>query len=665
MGSDWDDAEPSPLVPARSEQLYVQSRYHPSQAYRSKDIDTLFGPVQSSLAQAVQRPSLSRERDWSPPPPTERGSPSAKQDSQEEEPTAIDPLRSLHVSVWLADMRLADELLQASADIDTVDDHGSTPLMLAIELLPRSREYFGMVEHLLDRQANPRLRSSTGWTPLDAAASTGDKQLVSALLGSMKKTAPSRWDARLSSLARSLQSLPDFECNIRWEFESPVLPWLNKIAPSDVIRLRKSGTNLRIDSTLASWKRFRFSKRRNLTTLFRGDRLKDELCGSIGQMKSSCSGPRLSMLNHSKQTVVDVTEGLDGDESRAVVDDLVRAEIMQWDMQMDSLEVAEATNWLGSAAGPCDINGWKATRFDIRGALGLAVRKKGNRRSEMTFREYFGIALPAQACLPELRAEFESRDPAEKMERQMSTTSALSESSESIGGFDLGQADGFDLADSETVSNASEVLVHWPDSHTVPMAARDNRECVKLQPTPLSQSQGKAASAKNCKLEQDTKKKRDCTKAGSSKQTATGDQSGKATKQVSASVWFASDFPVPLQQFLPILEALAAEHEAIRSLFQVLDSDSLRRAAKRVCEVPTATGVASDALHVFPVRASVPLNLALRATVHFETFTLKPPGSVSSDQFEVPPGYRLVPRREAQKTPHRAKKRMLLANLAV
>lgn len=27
-------------------------------------------------------------------------------------------------------------------------------------------------------------------------------------------------------------------CQIRWEFESPVIPWLNKFAPSDVILVR-------------------------------------------------------------------------------------------------------------------------------------------------------------------------------------------------------------------------------------------------------------------------------------------------------------------------------------------------------------------------------------------------------------------------------------------
>ena len=98
---------------------------------------------------------------------------------------------------------------------------------------------------------------------------------------STRKDLRKRWDVRLASIAKSLQLLPDFEllglstkwnsmcvlpskgvenfiaalvgvfviktqiwslcffrCRIRWEFESPVIPLLSKIAPSDVILVR-------------------------------------------------------------------------------------------------------------------------------------------------------------------------------------------------------------------------------------------------------------------------------------------------------------------------------------------------------------------------------------------------------------------------------------------
>lgn len=41
-------------------------------------------------------------------------------------------------------------------------------------------------------------------------------------------------------MARSLECLPDFECRIRWDFDSFVIPWLNKLAPSDVLHAPSS-----------------------------------------------------------------------------------------------------------------------------------------------------------------------------------------------------------------------------------------------------------------------------------------------------------------------------------------------------------------------------------------------------------------------------------------
>merc|ERR1739848_898778 len=114
-----------------------------------------------------------------------------------------------------------------------------------------------------------------------------------------------------------------------------------------------------------------------------------------------------------------------------------------------------------------------------------------------------------------------------------------------------------------------------------------------------------------------------------------GDRVGKKNQQVSANVWLASDFPVPIQQFLPVLEALSTEHEGMRRLKELLDSQGFKNAAQRAqltaeasaeaSRGPTATG------HIFPVKVSVPLNLAVRAVAHFEAFRIKEPGALAPD----------------------------------
>merc|ERR1719362_1217244 len=141
-----------------------------------------------------------------------------------------------------------------------------------------------------------------------------------------------------------------------------------------------------------------------------------------------------------------------------------------------------------------------------------------------------------------------------------------------------------------------------------------------------------------------------------------GDRIGKTSHRVSASVWLAQDFAFSMEDFLPVLEALAVEHEAMRRLKDLLNSQRIKEVVEMTQKAGSAAGGGG---RVFPVRASIPINVAVRAIVHIEAFEVRAPGSLPTEPFDIPCGYRWVSRREAQKTPKRAKKRMLLANIAL
>ena len=207
------------------------------------------------------------------------------------------------------------------------------------------------------------------------------------------------------------------------------------------------------------------------------------------------------------------------------------AEAVQWDMKLSELEVAEATSWLGSSAGPCEFNGWRTQRFEVKGTLGVIVRKKGDLGLTSTFQEYFGCPLPPDACLPEIRASFEGAGDGASASRQMSKTSGWSEA----------DSDSAILVsmDEETMSNASEVLTRWPESQP---AAGDQRDCRDFLVTSPSDSFGQRPEPPTGgRARQPLPKKNDST--------------GRTSRSVSASVWLATDFDIPLEQFLPILEA--------------------------------------------------------------------------------------------------------------
>lgn len=86
-----------------------------------------------------------------------------------------------------------------------------------------------------------------------------------------------------------------------------------------------------------------------------------------------------------KEAIVDMTESLDSLEASKVVEDLLKADAMQWDMSIASLEVSEATGWLGAVQGPVEVNGLTCQRYELRGELGISLRKKGLRLENVTF----------------------------------------------------------------------------------------------------------------------------------------------------------------------------------------------------------------------------------------------------------------------------------------
>jgi hypothetical protein len=276
----------------------------------------------------------------------------------------------------------------------------------------------------------------------------------------------------------------------------------------------------------------------------------------------------------------------------------------------------------------------------------------------MTFQDYFGCSLPADACVPELRAEFGREATSAPLSRE---TTKNSDWSAETAEFVLGSGPGFFdrrayaddtlLLEADNSSDASEAMDGWPDPKT-DKKGNDIRDRMSSRLASHGRRcRSSSHSGTAVKLTGDSN-------AGTRKAEC-GDRIGKTSQRVSASVWLARDFAFSMQDFLPVLEALAVEHEAMRRLKDLLNSQRIKEVVDMTQKAAGTGG------RVFPVRASIPLNIAIRAIVHVEAFEVRAPGSLPTEPFEIPQGYRWVSRREAQKTPKRAKKRMLLANLAL
>eukprot|EP00392_Amoebophrya_sp_AT5.2_P014791 g14952.t1 len=302
------------------------------------------------------------------------------------------------------------------------------------------------------------------WSPLDEAVSQQDRALVSRLLQGAKpqhwlsqdaqgahpaaKLGPQRrrWEKRLSSLADALSLLPDFYLELDYRME--LSPWnlfaLNlshfEIGPSDTVRVWKQGSNLRIDSTLASYRKkrvrglFNFEprlKRRRLTTLFVSDSGKDDHAGEAEEVvapgrpapagTTSASTPtspsgrpfcarKLILVNHTKGCYSQaVGEELDDAEREQIVDELLGSDILSWDFSLlvrekrmkppstssTSASSSTSTTATNIKTPTVDLNGYPCEKCELHLDTTVHLRQKGkaNWIRQQSYQSYFGEPL--------------------------------------------------------------------------------------------------------------------------------------------------------------------------------------------------------------------------------------------------------------------------------
>ncbi|ORY47433.1 hypothetical protein BCR33DRAFT_848767 [Rhizoclosmatium globosum] len=132
----------------------------------------------------------------------------------------------------------------------TTQIRGHSLLSLAIALNHKE-----CIKVLLDHPlVSSTLRTKDGWSPLQEAASVGDRDVVAMVLVHWRREMVGWWETRGSLLVEALHelSLPDFSMTLNWRFTT-WLPFIQPLCPSDTITIRKHGRNVRIDSTLVGF----------------------------------------------------------------------------------------------------------------------------------------------------------------------------------------------------------------------------------------------------------------------------------------------------------------------------------------------------------------------------------------------------------------------------
>uniref|UniRef100_A0A0K2T0F6 Ankyrin repeat domaincontaining protein 13Blike [Megachile rotundata] n=1 Tax=Lepeophtheirus salmonis TaxID=72036 RepID=A0A0K2T0F6_LEPSM len=152
----------------------------------------------------------------------------------------------LHRFVWRDQSEFLNQHLHDdSSSLEEKDPQGRTPLMLAVTL-GHSSCAKALISHNADTD---KCVNSGGWNLVQESVSRGIPEVLQSVLETRDRQ---RQDSRKGWIPRLLNKLmdaPDFYVEMKWEFTS-WLPLFSRWCPSDVYKIYKRGSHLRIDTTL-------------------------------------------------------------------------------------------------------------------------------------------------------------------------------------------------------------------------------------------------------------------------------------------------------------------------------------------------------------------------------------------------------------------------------
>lgn len=265
-----------------------------------------------------------------------------------------------------------------SAVLDRRDVPGrETPLHLAVRLGDATA-----AEILMAAGIDWSLQNEQGWSALQEAICAREEAIAMVIMRYYQPMAWAKWCRRLPRVIATMQRMRDFYMELTFHFESSVIPFIGRIAPSDTYRIWKRGSNLRADMTLAGFDGFRI-QRSDQSFLFLGEGSDD------GKLASGS----LCMLKHKDKEIMNALEGAGTQPTEAEIA-LEVAAMSQTNMYRPGIDVTQAElhpqmTWRRQEKTEM-VGQWKAKLYDMHH---VTVSVKSRRvPGAMTDEELFGHA---------------------------------------------------------------------------------------------------------------------------------------------------------------------------------------------------------------------------------------------------------------------------------
>lgn len=513
------------------------------------------------------------------------------------------------------DESLAAELQAdaVSAVIDRRDVPGrETPLHLAVRLRdPISAEI------LMAAGADWSLQNENGWSALQEAVCTREESIAMIIAKHYQPLAWAKWCRRLPRIVASAARIRDFYMEITFHFESSVIPFIGRIAPSDTYRIWKRGSNLRADMTLAGFDGFRI-QRSDQTFLFLGEGYTSE-DGNV-----SLSPGSLIVLSHKEKEVTNALEGAGAPPTDAEVAHEV-ALMSQTNMYRPGIDVTQAElvphlNWRRQERTEM-VGNWKAKVYDM---LHVMVSVKSRRvPGAMTDEELFAVEDEDKLANGGDNDEYDDVLTAEERLQldsalRMGNSDGLCDDDENgvLSCQENGSGVSYENGEANSAVKEKKSWFGWNKKGTKNNVedAEDSKILKKFSKLAPEDSNQKSSSEYPREDVIDAKKGKDKSSKKKKKKGPVSESKSESEykKGLRPVLWLTPDFPLKTDELLPLLDILANKVKAIRRLRELLTT-----------KLPSGT---------FPVKVAIPIVPTIRVLVTFTKFEELQP----AEEFSTP-----------------------------
>ncbi|KAH7352603.1 hypothetical protein KP509_19G053700 [Ceratopteris richardii] len=552
------------------------------------------------------------------------------------------------------EIKTEEESATAEAAADTVSSvvdrrdvpNRETPLHLAVRLGDAAS-----VELLMAAGADWSLQNEQGWSALQEAVCAREEGIAMIITRYYQPLAWAKWCRRLPRITGSMRRLRDFYMEITFNFESSVIPFIGRIAPSDTYRIWKRGSNLRADMTLAGFDGFKI-QRSEQSFLFLGDGTED------GKIPPGS----LLVLTHKDKEVTNALEGAGAQPSETEIAQEV-AVMSQTNMYRPGIDVTQADlvpqlTWRRQEKTEM-VGLWKTKVFDMH-HVHISVRSR-RVPGALSDEHLFSAESDAQADLEDDYAELLTEEEKQQLDNALN-----------MEGLDLSEDDNEDVGSTHGVQRGgtSHSQDFAEDNGERPVPTRDENGSMGAHSGPpkeqkkgwfgrvrkgfkeeggeknkagiFSKQQGSRdaetpgfnsdTTGVDKSYKQGTRQNTEGSRlsVGSKASEAYSDDSSRKSKEANTKrngllknkhnqnpssngnneneyrkglrpvLWLTPDFPLKTDEFLPLLDILANKVKAVRRLRELLTT-----------KLPPGT---------FPVKVAIPIVPTIRVVVTFNKF---------------------------------------------